>query len=222
MNTQTHNDPTLLLPSPTAAPGDPMGCLPGTTPTTAPGTTSTVAHPDWRATAQEILDRCAVPEHVGWAFRDDHSGSTTKEQTANCVTEPQTSELDPVSNDQADHDDTGEDHNTSEKDEGCDDGDDFDPLADFQDLFEDDLTPLRTLARRYNPRLRRLPRVLPCLAALRLAHRFGSIAQMRSCLATQGEIVLLATSMPQNDDILVKVLSAVLTPPGQSGSSPAP
>ncbi len=222
MNTQTHNDPTLLLPSPTAAPGDPMGSSPGTTPTTAPGTTSTAAHPDWRATAQEILDRCAVPEHVGWAFRDDNSGSQAKEQTANGVTEPQTSELDPVSNDQAGHDDTGEDHNTSEKDEGCDDDDVFDPLAGFDDLFEEDDTPLRTLARRYNPRLGRLPRVLPLLTVLQLARRFGSIAQMRAHLASQGEIVLLATGMPQNDDILVKVLSAVLTPPGQSGSSPAP
>jgi hypothetical protein len=157
-----------------------------------------------------------VPEHLGWAFRDDQSGKAAEAQTANAATPgpgsgPGQTAVNETSN-------AGD---ATQKPAACEeDPDDF--LANFEDLFEDDLTPFRALARRRNPRAGRLPRVLPLLSALQLARRFGSIDHMRSCLTGHGEIVVLASGQPQGDDILVKVLSAVLCPPGLSGNYPDP
>jgi len=203
------NTPTVRYP--TSSPASPSAGS-GTTPSFTTGTTAG----DWRATTQEILDSCAVPEHLGWAFRDGQSDKAAKAQPDNAATPGPGSEPGQTGvNETSNHGDA-----TQKQAAGEEDPDDF--LAGFEDLFEDDLTPFRALARRRNPRVGRLPRVLPLLAALRLARRFGSIAHMRSCLTGHGEIVVLASGQPQGDDILVKVLSAVLSPPDLSGSYPDP
>jgi hypothetical protein len=203
MNKPSASHPTLPQASPTAGSG--------TTPSFTTGTTAG----DWRATTQEILDFCAVPEHLGWAFRDDQSGKAAKAQPDNAATPGPES-----GPGQTGVNETSNAGDATQKPACEEDPDDV--LAGFEDLFEDDLTPFRALARRHNPRAGRLPRVLPLLSALQLARRFGSIAHMRSCLTGHGEIVVLASGQPQGDDILVKVLYAVLRPQGQSGTLPDP
>lgn len=192
--------PSLPLPCPTAGSG------------TTPATTATTA-PDWRATAQQILDLCATPAHLGWAFRDAQAAVLAEQDqpAAGTAKEPvrQAGSAGTVAPPQDARDDAD---------------DDYDPFLGLEDLFEDpseDDTGFLALARRRNPRAGRVPRIQPLLVALQLARCFGSVAQLRSSLATPGGIVLLATGAAQNDDIAVKMLTAVLSDPLRSGP-PAP
>lgn len=190
--------PTLLLPPPDA---------PFATPAAA-------ADQDWRATTQALLDFCATPANVSWAFRDARAAVLAEQghPAAGTAKEPvrQAGSAGTVA--------------PPPQDAREDADDDYDPSLGLEDLFEDpteDDTGFLALARQRNPRAGRVPRIQPLLVALQLARCFGSVAQLRGRLATPGGIVLLATGAAQNDDTVVKMLTAVLSDPLRSGP-PAP
>lgn len=178
-------------------------------PSPVPGATA-----DWQAFAESILDALAAPDHRTWAFveaqeteHEDDDPAGAEEVDGSDTSDEGDADPDAEARALPDQDstDTGE----PDWDHPADDPDPENPhdLPDPEEVFGPATLPLPP---RRDPRAGLHPRVLPTIAALRIARSFGSDTEMAARLRAPGAITLVATGDDALGPMVQRVLRALL------------